>query len=46
VRRVARTVADLQEDASDIITAAHVAIALGLRVDAAPATPDDRTLSA
>ena len=46
VRRVARTVADLQDDPSDVITAAHVAIALSLRVDAAPATPDDRAVSA
>jgi magnesium chelatase family protein len=46
VRRVARTVADLQEEASDVVTAAHVAIALSLRVDAAGVTPDDRVKSA
>jgi magnesium chelatase family protein len=46
VRRVARTVADLQDPPSDIVSAAHVAIALSLRVDAALGTPDDRTLIA
>ena len=44
VRRVARTVADLQ-GATGALTAAHVAMALSLRADAAPATPD-RALSA
>ncbi len=44
VRRVARTVADLQ-GATGALTAAQVATALSLRVDAAPATPD-RALSA
>ena len=44
VRRVARTVADLQA-APGALTAAHVATALSLRVDAAPVTPD-RALSA
>jgi magnesium chelatase family protein len=39
VRRVARTVADLQ-GATGPLTAAHVATALSLRVDAAPGTPD------
>jgi magnesium chelatase family protein len=46
VRRVARTVADLQDASAHEITAAHVAIALSLRVDAAVATPDDRLRSA
>ena len=45
VRRVARTVADLQEEPGDVITAGHVAIALSLRVDAVPATPDDRAVT-
>ncbi len=44
VRRVARTVADLQ-GATGALTSAHVAMALSLRADAAPATPD-RALSA
>jgi magnesium chelatase family protein len=39
VRRVARTVADLQ-GAAGALTAAHVATALSLRADAAPATAD------
>ena len=46
VRRVARTVADLQDQPGDVITAGHVAIALSLRVDAAAGTPDDRALTA
>jgi magnesium chelatase family protein len=46
VRRVARTVADLQEHPSELVSAAHVAIALSLRIDAAGATPDDRARSA
>ena len=46
VRRVARTVADLQEAPTNDVSAAHVAIALSLRVDAAGATPDDRALTA
>ena len=46
VRRVARTVADLQDPPSDEISAGQVAIALSLRVDAALGTPDDRPLSA
>ena len=46
VRRVARTVADLQEAPGDVVRAAHVAIALSLRVDAALGAPDDRPLSA
>jgi magnesium chelatase family protein len=44
VRRVARTIADLQ-GAPHTLTAAHVATALSLRVDAAP-TPTPRALSA
>jgi magnesium chelatase family protein len=44
VRRVARTVADLQ-DGPAVLTAAHVATALSLRADAAPAALD-RALSA
>jgi magnesium chelatase family protein len=44
VRRVARTVADLQRDLAPL-TAAHVATALSLRADAAPAARD-RALSA
>ena len=39
VRRVARTVADLQDATERVVTAAHVAIALSLRADAAPARP-------
>jgi magnesium chelatase family protein len=46
VRRVARTVADLQDPPSDVLTAGQVAVALSLRVDAALGTPDDRSLSA
>ena len=46
VRRVARTVADLQDPPTDVISAGQVAIALSLRVDAALGTPDDRPLSA
>ncbi len=46
VRRVARTVADLQGSPSPEITPAHVAIALSLRVDASLSTPDDRLRSA
>ena len=46
VRRVARTVADLHEAPNNDVSAAHVAIALSLRVDAAGATPDDRALTA
>ena len=46
VRRVARTVADLQDDPSGAVSAGHVAIALSLRVDAAPSTPDGRALTA
>jgi magnesium chelatase family protein len=45
VRRVARTVADLQ-GAGDVITAAHVATALSLRSDPASSTPDARALTA
>jgi magnesium chelatase family protein len=45
VRRVARTVADLQATPSDVITAGHVAIALSLRVDTAVGSPD-RAISA
>jgi magnesium chelatase family protein len=44
VRRVARTVADLQGGPS-VLTAAHVATALSLRADAAP-TALERVLSA
>ena len=44
VRRVARTVADLQGAPRDVVTAEHVAIALSLRADAAAGTPDDRAL--
>jgi magnesium chelatase family protein len=44
VRRVARTVADLQE-ASEL-GPSHVAVALGLRIDAGLATADDRVRSA
>ena len=43
VRRVARTVADLQ-GAPHELSAAHVAIALGLRVDAPGLTPASRAL--
>ena len=46
VRRVARTVADLQDPAVRELTAAHVAIALSLRVDAAVSSPDDRAVTA
>lgn len=45
VRRVARTVADLQ-GAPHEVTAAHVAMALSLRIEVAGATPDARALSA
>jgi magnesium chelatase family protein len=44
VRRVARTVADLQ-GAPHELSAAHVAIALGLRVDAPGVTPPSRALA-
>ncbi len=43
VRRVARTVADLQ-GAPHELTAAHVAIALGLRVDAPESTPGGQAM--
>ena len=46
VRRVARTVADLQEHPGEVVTAGHVAIALSLRVDASGGIPDDRARSA
>jgi magnesium chelatase family protein len=46
VRRVARTVADLQGHPEAALTPAHVAVALSLRVDAALGTPGDRALSA
>jgi magnesium chelatase family protein len=46
VRRVARTVADLDDHAPHELSAAHVAVALSLRVDSAVATPDDRMRSA
>jgi magnesium chelatase family protein len=45
VRRVARTVADL-EDAPAELTAAHVATALSLRIDAGLSAPSDGALSA
>src|SRR5688572_9382072 len=41
VRRVARTVADLESVPGEVVTAAQVAVALSLRVDAAVGTPDD-----
>lgn len=44
VRRVARTVADLQ-GAPHELSAAHVAIALGLRIDAPGVTPASRALA-
>ena len=44
VRRVARTIADLQ-DSPQALTAAHVATALSLRADAAP-NPSPRVLTA
>ena len=46
VRRVARSVAVLQDSPSDVVSAAHVAIALGLRVDAAPSAAGGRALTA
>ncbi len=44
VHRVARTVADLQ-GAPHMLSAAHVAIALGLRIDAPGVTPASRALA-
>ncbi len=46
VRRVARTVADLQPSPPQEISAAHVAVAMSLRVDSGLAIPDDRARSA
>ncbi|MFL6205771.1 MAG: YifB family Mg chelatase-like AAA ATPase [Acidimicrobiales bacterium] len=46
VRRVARTVADLDASPSDVVTAAHVAVALNLRVDASLGAPDGQPLPA